>query len=243
MDNLTLKRNAKSIMANPEKPSAITAGLLYVVITLVLEALSAKLTGIELTDTQYEKWMDMYTTGQFEAALTYIQKFMPSTGAFGIDSLIRLLKMIIDGGFLIFILNHTRKSKEACYGNILDGFEIPFKLIFLNILKALVIGIGLVFLVVPGVIAAYGYRQSTFLLLDHKDWGIMKCLKESRRIMKGYKWKAFTLDLSLLGWYFLSAIPLTEIYAYPLVETTKTLFYDSINGRIPDAEFTDYTEI
>ncbi|MBR4938402.1 MAG: DUF975 family protein, partial [Kiritimatiellae bacterium] len=46
------------------------------------------------------------------------------------------------------------------------------------------------------------YRQAWYLKARNPDWPASKCIAESCRMMKGYKWKAFALDFSFLGWLF-----------------------------------------
>ena len=50
--------------------------------------------------------------------------------------------------------------------------------------------------------AAYGYRQAWFLKNERPETPALGCLRESWQMMKGFKWRAFCLDFSFLGWLF-----------------------------------------
>ena len=57
---------------------------------------------------------------------------------------------------------------------------------------------------VPAVLcslpAVYGYRQAWFMKNERPETSALGCLKASWRMMKGFKWRAFCLDFSFLGW-------------------------------------------
>lgn len=57
---------------------------------------------------------------------------------------------------------------------------------------------------VPAVLcslpAMYGYRQAWFMKNERPETSALGCLKASWRMMKGFKWRAFCLDFSFLGW-------------------------------------------
>ena len=52
--------------------------------------------------------------------------------------------------------------------------------------------------------AAYAYRQAWFVKSENPALSAVACLRASRRMMKGFKAKAFELDLSYFGWFALS---------------------------------------
>ena len=88
--------------------------------------------------------------------------------------------------------------------------------------------------VIPGIVASYRYRQALYLLLDHPEMGIMECIRESKRLMRGHKAELFVLDLSFIGWALLSIIPFVSVYTLPYTESTYALYYDQL--RRFDAE-------
>lgn len=46
------------------------------------------------------------------------------------------------------------------------------------------------------VVGFYRYRFVWYVKVEHPDWGVNKCLNETRRLMEGKKWAAFLLDCS-----------------------------------------------
>ena len=61
--------------------------------------------------------------------------------------------------------------------------------------------LGLVSLVMDiiGIILLFAYSMALYLLIDNPQIGIIKSLKESRRMMKGHKWEYFCLVLNIIA--------------------------------------------
>lgn len=80
----------------------------------------------------------------------------------------------------------------------------------------------------------YAYSQMDFLLWDHLEnqtfVSLFATIKESRRLMKGYKWKRLVLDLTFLGWFLLEYITFNSamIYTLPYYHLTQIYFYKAI---------------
>ena len=75
---------------------------------------------------------------------------MPGTAARVIDFVLTLVSYIVGAGYIIFLLNTIRRN-APCVGNLLDGFGFAFKIIFLNILEGLLIGL-------MGAVIAFGLQ-------------------------------------------------------------------------------------
>lgn len=50
------------------------------------------------------------------------------------------------------------------------------------------------------MVMVYAYRQAWFLKGENRSMSPIACLRESRRMMRGFKAKAFFLDISYSGW-------------------------------------------
>ena len=226
-----LKNNAK-IIIRTARPSVIAASLIFLLVSLLMGALSTKLTGITVDNLiTYQNYV---SSGDFERALTYLTSLIPPRSARVFILLLSIVSMIWQAGYTIFILNTVKKS-GATYGNLLDGFSMTFKLILLNFLRALFITLWSLLFYFPGIIAAYRYRMSLYLLLDHPEMGVMECLRTSKQMMKGHKWECFVLDLSFIGWRLLSELPLigyfVSLWVTPYINTTYVLYYMALSGK------------
>ena len=225
-----LKSDAKEIIKTA-KPSVITVGLIFIMISTVFTALSNRVLTNNITAHDAELLYKAYEIQDYDYVLSFASKLRPTVSGSLINLAIEAVMVIVSAGFIIFLLNTVRKTGAAAAGNLLDGFSNPVKLVLLSFLTGILIFLQSLLLIVPGIIAAFAYSQAVYILLDNPEKGVMQCLKESRQMMKGHKWELFRLDLSFLGWLLLSAIVMpAEIWTTPYISTTKVLYYEKLRG-------------
>lgn len=110
------------------------------------------------------------------------------------------------GGRRFFI----QSARDDCtLNNIGYAFnkERYFKIIGAMFMKGLFVFLWSLLLVIPGIIASYSYYMVSYILTDNPELGYKKALKLSKEMTRGYKLDIFILELSFIGWYFLSIIP------------------------------------
>lgn len=121
------------------------------------------------------------------------------------------------------------------YGNVC-------KTIFL---KNLFVSLWSLLFVIPGIYKAYQYRMVPYLLAENPSMDYRRALSLSAAMMDGEKWEAFVLDLSFIGWYFLSVFTcmiLALVYINPYQSHTNTGLYIALrekainNGLVNPAE-------
>lgn len=82
--------------------------------------------------------------------------------------------------------------------------------------------------IVGGFVKTYAYRMIPFILAENPNISRKDAFRLSQEMMKGNKWKAFKLDLSFIGWRFLSAITfdiLGLLYVEPYYCATNAELY------------------
>ena len=110
---------------------------------------------------------------------------------------------------------------------------IIWKALLMEILIGLIVCIGCIFLIVPGIILALAYSQAEFILAENPDLSAREAMKKSRMLMKGNKWSLFCLGLSFFGWIFLAAIvPAGALLLTPYIEAADAAFYLDRTGRL-----------
>lgn len=70
-----------------------------------------------------------------------------------------------------------------------------FKFALAMILSGIIIFIGLVLLIIPGIIAQLMLSMVVFISLEKGGMGVVDMLKESRRLTDGHKWNLFVFML------------------------------------------------
>lgn len=142
-----------------------------------------------------------------------------------------LLIPLIMGYFWVFL--KIVRNESATFGNVFDGYSngsIFGKGVGLGALVTLYTTLWFLLLIVPGIIKSIAYSQSYFIYKDFPDYGINEIITESRRIMKGYKWKFFLLQFSFIGWAILAIFTLGIglLWLYPYMAATMARFYDEL---------------
>jgi uncharacterized membrane protein len=68
---------------------------------------------------------------------------------------------------------------------------------------------------------------------DHPELKWNKCIKASKKMMKGYKWKLFCLDLSFIGWALLAILTfgIGFVFLTPYVEQAHCAFYNNLKAE------------
>lgn len=91
-------------------------------------------------------------------------------------------------------------------------FSIAFGKWIHNVLGILIMYVyiflwSLLFLI-PGIIKAYSYAMTPYILAEHPELSVNEAIDRSRAMMKGHKFDYFFLQLSFIGWMLLSIITL-----------------------------------
>ena len=230
IDRTAAKLQAKQLIRESQ-PSMLTAALLYTLLTALIGWLSLRLTGVD-TNTMNEM-LRLASEGNSEAVMEMMTKATPSAGASLIDSLLRLAMAVVGVGFSLFVMTSVRRSQPAL-GNLLDGFGMFPRVLFLIILQIVLIFLWSLLLVIPGIIAAYRYNFAVYVMIDHPEMSAMDCLRESKRLTTGYKRQLFLLDLSFIFWFLLTMIPIigyiAQVYVTPYMESARVLYYEQIRA-------------
>lgn len=251
-----LKSRAQQSMAFT-KPSYLIAGIIMVIAVNAESWLSALLGKDEaFSYGSYEELMQ-----QMDAVLDNLSiPLQLASLALGI------FVAVLTFGFMRYCLRLSRGEKEVGMSELVSGFDNFWKVIGLNICTSILIVLwglcsfavvfGINFLVLGGIgdilytlgcgivavffalAISYRYRMAQYLLMDHPDWGIGKCISESKRMMKGHKMELFLLDLSFFGWIFLSSfcamitfVPVMDIWLTPYMTVTECHFYNELAAQ------------
>lgn len=136
-----------------------------------------------------------------------------------------------------FFLQNSRKTKAEPYdGSDLNelgyGYTHRFgRNVLTMFLRDLFMCLWTLMFIIPGLVKSYSYRMVPYILSDNEDMSATEAITKSREIMNGNKWRAFVLDLSFIGWVFLSCITLGLVgifYVAPYISATEAELYEAI---------------
>ena len=140
--------------------------------------------------------------------------------SFAISIIIPIITLVITGPLTIgqckFFINLANRSNPK-FSDLWYGFNNMLRAIGVTLLVGVIVFIGSILFIIPGIILAFMYSQVYYIMAENPEMSIMNCLKESSRIMKGHKMDLFILELSFLGWEILMVITLgiAGLYVLP----------------------------
>lgn len=151
-----------------------------------------------------------------------------------VDQKLAILNVFLSGaisvGAATFFLKIVRGQQE-CLEDIFEGFRTNYvaSLVAL-VLTFIVVFLGFLLLIVPGVILGLGLSQTFYILADDKEISGVDAMKKSWEMMDGYKVKFLLLCLL----YFLMviagllALVVGIFFVIPIIQNTNALFYDKL---------------
>ncbi|ANC78884.1 hypothetical protein ABE65_019595 [Fictibacillus phosphorivorans] len=156
----------------------------------------------------------------------------PTTSTF----IITLVLLPLYIGYLWTFLSLIRTGEKINVSSLFQAFsEISTYIKILGTYLVMMVYLILwsLLLLIPGIIKAFSYSQTYFVLKDHPDIGINAAIKKSRKLMDGYKWKFFVLQLSFLGWGILCILSLGIGFFWlaPYMSASYAAFYNNLVNK------------
>ena len=113
------------------------------------------------------------------------------------------LSAYIQVGIALYCLE-IYKGKNVGLETIFSRFN-GFKPIIFILIYILIVFLGLILLVVPGIILGLMYSQIFFILADDPGIGVIEAFNLSNKMMKNNMWQFFMLNLEALL-YFIAGV-------------------------------------
>lgn len=101
------------------------------------------------------------------------------------------------------------------------------------LLMILIVALGFVLLIIPGIMAAMALSQTFNIMRDEPELGAVDALKKSHAMMDGHKMDYFLFNLSFIGWALLCILTLGLgfLVLAPYISTSNAIFYNYISGQ------------
>ncbi len=125
--------------------------------------------------------------------------------------------------YLNVVKGETPEAGDAFSG--FDDFWSAFKVTFL---VGLFTFLWSLLFFIPGIVKAYSYSMSMYVLAENKGKPALECINESKKMTNGHKMELFVLYLSFIGWGFLCAITfgIAAIWVVPYMQATLANAYN-----------------
>lgn len=112
-----------------------------------------------------------------------------------------------------------------------DGLSIVNKAFIFYVLYIVIVVLGFVCLIVPGIIFSLMFSQVYYILCKDPEIGVIDAFKKSAAMMNGYKWQYFKLSLRYGFYFFLSVFTLFiwALWLFPQMYTSYALFHKKVS--------------
>lgn len=107
-----------------------------------------------------------------------------------------ILNMLVNIGSINISLK-LADQKKAEFSDLFNEYRLLLPFIGGSILYAIIVVVGLLLFIVPGIYLGIRYHFYSYFIVD-KGFSPIEALKESAKITNGVKWKLFTLSFILV---------------------------------------------
>ena len=116
---------------------------------------------------------------------------------------------------------------------LFDGFKNFLPAFLLQLVNSLLVSLWSLLFVVPGIVKAYSYAMSAYILADNPEMSQNECRRESMRMMQGHKWRLFCLQFSFIGWQLLCVLTfgILSFWVGPYINTATAAFYEDLKAQ------------
>lgn len=200
----TLKKEARASLKG-KWTSFVLVTLLMLIINCAL-SLPSTITGLMYPNSPQVNWSTLFTV------------------------VVSLIYAVLEWGFAIMFLCNLRDPHFDEIGALFDGFR-DFGRIFLTLfLQGVYTLLWTLLLIIPGIVKAYSYAMTSYVLYDNPELQGNAAIEKSMRMMRGHKLELFLLHLSFIGWALLCVLTLGIglFWLVPYVQASQAAFYEDV---------------
>ena len=182
--------------------------------------------------------------GAISTAITFVQEASVETSVGGMASLIEIIITLVlfPLGVGLGLLGIRRAAgKDTPVSTLWEPYSHALPLIVMFILVAVLVVVGFLLLVLPGIYLSIAYSFAPYLIVE-KNMGVWQALETSRKAITQYWWRYFGLMIVALVLIIIGAIPLLIglIWVLPIVAiATGEVFAKTFGSPEADALISD----
>lgn len=137
-------------------------------------------------------------------------------------------------GFAITFLHFMRGiDRDDMVGKPFMCFKEYSRFLGVSALQLVYIILWTLLLIIPGIIKAYSYAMTPYIMHENPQLTAENCIDTSMKMMDGNKGKLFLLDLSFIGWALLCILTFGIGYLWltPYMQSSRAKFYEELKAR------------
>lgn len=245
------RREAREALGGKWLPAVLTG--------LVASLLGA--TGSEGIDINFERSVDaarididlggfsVYSAGIDYADSAAIQTFLTGTALYVFlialiaAVLFFILGCIVTIGYAKYNMELV-EGKEVSMGRLFDYFPQWKTMVKAGLLQAVFVFLWMLLFIIPGIVAAYRYAMTSYILAENPEMGAMEAIDRSKEMMNGNKYRLFCLNFSFIGWSILCIFTLGigNLFLLPYEQAATAAFYRDLTTPLAGKEDSIYLQ-
>ena len=178
--------------------------------------------------------------GKLALVTLLISLILSGVSATSISGVGAVASILIGGPFALawaIISLKVLHGQEVDLVDMFIGFKNFGRSVALKVINEVFILLWSLLLIVPGIIKAYSYAMSFYILADNPQMGPKEARLRSIEMMNGNKWRLFCLDCSFIGWGLLCILTfgVLSIWVIPYRQCAYAAFYEELlreQGRV-----------
>jgi len=141
---------------------------------------------------------------------------------------------------LILYYNQFEKEHYADLNIVFSRFSNIIKIFVITMFINVLVTIGCMFLLVPGIVLACAFGIIPYVYSKHPELGIMDMISLAWKMMNGHKMEYLMLELSFFGWYLLGAFTcgIALLWLLPYQQMTMVKYFNSIYDSYNNIAYT-----
>ncbi len=142
-----------------------------------------------------------------------------------------VLGSIISVGYARFNLDLADRGNPA-FETLFGYFSYWKTAAVSKLLQSVYVLLWSLLFIIPGILAAYSYAMTEFILAENPDLTASEAIAQSKEMMYGNRWRLFCLHFSFIGWDILSSLTLGigNLWLRPYKQAANAAFYREISG-------------
>lgn len=111
-----------------------------------------------------------------------------------------IVAAILEVAALNVYLKMSRSPEPVTFGNFIEGLNNWARATLAVLWQFLWILLWSFLFIIPGIIKAFAYSQTLYIVAEYKEVSVTKAMNISKVITRGHKWDIFVMYLSFIGW-------------------------------------------
>ena len=134
-------------------------------------------------------------------------------------------------GFAYFSFSVIRRETPHFF-QLFDGFKIFGKSFLANLCYTILVLVGIVLLIIPGIVVGIALSMTFYIMADQPELSFSECLNESWNLTSGHRFKLLGLNLRFIPWYLLGLLCLGVgmLIVIPWHYVTLARFYEELKA-------------